>query len=162
MLVPMYGGDGGGPGVAKIICMSCGSLFGAGAVLAPAFDRFLNSLPLRVVADSPLPLRVVAGFVVGGFLGWLICFLADGSQKDNAYTLRTITKHTREAAADYPRWLVTLFPVSLGAFTIGLLSALYIMLAGFSSIALAGTYLIPLGLMALYYLLGAAERRASK
>jgi hypothetical protein len=67
----------------------------------------------------------------------------------------------RSNTDDPTRWLVTLFPVSAGAFVIGLLSALYIVLAGFSTIALAGAYLIPLGLTALYYLLGAAERRAS-
>ena len=67
----------------------------------------------------------------------------------------------RSSTDDLTRWFVTLFPVSAGAFVIGLLSALYIVLAGFSTIALAGAYLIPLGLTALYYLLGAAERRAS-
>lgn len=61
--------------------------------------------------------------------------------------------------ADYPTWLVRSFALSLGVLAVGLISVFYVVLAGVSSTALAGTYLIPIGLAAIYYLLGIAEKQ---
>jgi hypothetical protein len=60
--------------------------------------------------------------------------------------------------AEYPTWLVRSFALSLGVLAVGLMSVLYVGIIGISSMVLAGTYLVPIGLTAAYYLLGIAER----
>jgi hypothetical protein len=147
-LIPWFSGGDGGPGVTKIIHIIFGVLVGAliGGVIAAAFDGFPKNLP-HFVLD---------GCIVGGWLGWIF----DGStQNGRAAVPATRLGERYFIHADYPRWLVMLFTVSLGGVVVGFLSAIYIVLGGFSAVALAGTYLIPFGLTALYYLLGAAERR---
>jgi hypothetical protein len=141
--------QGPGHGVTKSAYIFCG--IGVGAFGGAVWAAAINGSPVAIYFGA------IAGALLGAIIGWL---LGSDSQSDKANTRKASVG--ARPHADYPRWLVTLFPVSLGAFMIGLLSALYIALAGFSTIALAGTYLIPLGLMALYYLLGAAERRASQ
>jgi hypothetical protein len=156
-LFPWFSGGDGGPGLTRIIHIIFGILVGAlmGGVIAAAFDEFPKNLSSFVLD----------GCIVGAWLGWIF----DGSsQSGNAKPTKLTSRAAGPATrlderyihADYPDWLITLFAVSLGAFIVGFLSALYIAMVGFSTIALAGTYLIPLGLTALYYLLGAAEQRS--
>jgi hypothetical protein len=62
---------------------------------------------------------------------------------------------------NYPTWLTRTFGLSLGGIAIGLASLVYIVLTGISLIAVTGTYLIPISLLAMYYLLGVAERTSN-
>ena len=62
---------------------------------------------------------------------------------------------------NYSTWLVRSFTVSFGAMALGLLSLICIVLSGISWITVIGTYLIPISLMAIYYLLGLAEKASS-
>jgi uncharacterized membrane protein len=141
-LIPWFSG-GGGPGVIRIIHIIFGSLVGAliGGIIAAVFDE-----PPKALSQFALD-----GCIIGGWLGW--CF--DGGSESGRAAVRVTRLGER-----YPPWFVTLFTASLVGLIIGFISAIYIVLVGFSTIALAGTYLIPLGLMALYYLLGAAEQRS--
>jgi hypothetical protein len=143
-LFPWFSGGDGGPGVTRIIHIIFGALVGAliGGVIAAAFDGFPKNL-LQFALE---------GCIVGGWLGWLL----DGSSQSDPAAVRVTRLGKR-----YPAWLVRSFTLSLAGVILGFLSAIYIVLVGFSAIALAGTYLIPLGLTTLYYLLGAAEHHAS-
>jgi hypothetical protein len=58
----------------------------------------------------------------------------------------------------YPSWLVTVFPIPIVTLLAGFLAAAYAIIVGFTSVALALSYFIPLSLTALYLLLGVAER----
>jgi len=119
-----------------------------------------------LVANAPQHTQVI-GVLVCGVVGALFCWYLAG---DDANARRPIGKsqvaawtNNSAAAKDlphacYPLWLVISFFISLGALATGVLSVFYIVLAGFSLTALAITYLIPFGLTALYYLLGAAEQ----
>jgi hypothetical protein len=134
-----------GPGLSRISQAACGAGIGAfvGLVIAILVHRTEGFRPLLIV-------------MAAGLVGAIITYVLSGSlQRGNATPALSVR-------GDYPRWLVTLFSVSLAAFVIGLLSMLYTALVGFSIFAFAGTYLIPISIIALYYILGAAERCASK
>jgi hypothetical protein len=145
MQIPVFFG-GGGSGVRKFIYIIFGFLVGAvvGAVIVLADDN-----------PKLLLIGVLSGAVDGSIVGWFAWRIENTKPAVRANRLGV----KNMLHADYSLWLVTLFPVSIGAVMIGLLSVLYIVSAGISTTALAGTYLIPFGLMVLYYLLGAAERR---
>jgi H+/Cl- antiporter ClcA len=113
MQIPvLFGGDGSG--VNRFIYIIFGSLVGAvvGAVFVLVVDAPSNILPFGLLSGA------FDGVIVG-WLGWLL---------ENAKpAVRTNNLGTKDMPlAGNPRWLVALFPVSLGALVIGLLSVLYV------------------------------------
>ena len=113
MQIPVFF-RGGGSGVNKFIYIIFGSLVGAvvGAVFVLVVDAPSNILPIGVLFGT------FDGAIVG-WLGWLL---------ENAKpAVRINNLGTKDMPrAGYPRWLVALFPVSLGALMIGLLLVVYI------------------------------------
>jgi hypothetical protein len=105
------------------------------ALIMLVFGAFPAHLPYFMVSGSFI------GAIAGGWFYW--------SHLNAAYVPTAI----------FPGWMLVMFPISLAWITLGLLSALYILLEGVSLIALAGAYLIPIGLMTLNYVLKAAERQ---
>lgn len=65
------------------------------------------------------------------------------------------------AYQNYSTWLIRSFGLALTGMAIGLAALVYISLLGVSLTAVIGTYLIPLSLGAIYYLLGVAERTSN-
>jgi hypothetical protein len=151
MLIPGYGG--GGP--PRVMYAIFGFLVGAviGAVIVLAADASPQTQLLGVLFCG----------TAGAFLCWHLSPSDANARRPIGKSQVAAWTNNSAAAKDlphacYPLWLVVSFFISLGALAIGLLSVLYIVLAGFSLTALAITYLIPFGLTALYYLLGAAEQ----
>jgi hypothetical protein len=137
-------------------------IYGAGA---GTIVGLVGAVVLVSSANGFKPLLIV---IIGGLLGAIITYLAIGIlQSGNAINhsrgkSQAVVQTNSVCVRDYPRWIVRLFYISLMALMIGVLSTFYIALAGFSIFALAGTYLIPLGMIALNYILGIAERCAAK
>jgi len=79
----------------------------------------------RPVVDAPsniLPFGLLSSAFDGVIVGWLGWLLENAKP-----AVRTNNLGTKDMPlAGNPRWLVALFPVSLGALVIGLLSVLYV------------------------------------
>ncbi len=151
MLIPGY--SGGSP--PRVMYAIFGFLVGAviGAVIALAVDASPQTQLISVLFCG----------MSGAFLCWHLSPSDANARRAIAKSQATVWTNSSAVANDlphacYPLWLVISFSMSLGALAIGFLSVFYIILAGFSLTALAITYLIPFGLTALYYILGAAEQ----
>ncbi|MGH7119517.1 MAG: hypothetical protein ACREFP_11105 [Acetobacteraceae bacterium] len=131
------------------------------AVLAIGFTVTASTLPQSYSATITSGPATYVEMIGGG--QWATADVV----KMTVITDAAIAEKESDMAADfadvkYPRWLVATFPVSLAATVLGLFSAIYIVVAGFSITALAGSYLIPIGVTAIYFLLRSAERSADK